>query len=62
MFVELIVRVAAKIPDNVDYENVYIDAHVPIAIMLNGDEVGEAFEYETMSVERVRDERNSSND
>ena len=55
MFVELLVRVAAKIPDNVDYENVYIDAHVPIAIMLDGDEVGKAFEYETMSVERVEE-------
>ena len=55
MFVELIVRVAAKIPDGVDYDRAYIDAHVPIAIMIDGDEVGEAFEYETMSVERVEE-------
>ena len=55
MFVELLVRVAAKIPDNADYESAYIDAHVPIAIMLNGNEIGKAFEYETMSVERVEE-------
>lgn len=53
MFVELMVRVAAKIRDGVDYDRAYIDAQLPIVIMIDGDEVGEAFEYETMSVERV---------